>query len=512
MERRKDFVSDSNKWTCVCGKVNAGDFCEACGTSREEVVGKEGKTQVKENIVEENTGERDSKHKLSDYLSPSAQMEKQSSQYEKITRKNGSVKQISEMDRDIKENDTPLILDRELWDCSCGAMGNKGNFCSNCGRPKELANEPLHEENMDQTVQVGPIISTPKDHLESSPLESKKNETDISDGARSSKPKKRKWILVGIIGFFLCIFLGYMFALHEKEPVKNLTRTVASDLKKGDNTHSPREMKTDLSLGGLDLGMDIDGMHDVLGKENSSKDSQDSPGYMFYYYDDLQVGIKNRSVDALVSDGNSVKTKRGISEGSSLKDVQNAYGSDYTSMDYEDMTLYEYTFRDMKGRPGILRFAVKKKDNKVKYISVRIVEGGKKQSSNKNSVINGKLGQIVQGKDNVDARIIQTADKINQYLNTHSDFRNAGGLKQEARKEIQDAQSYIKALQNMTDVNTADRDMLIRLFQLETERAQGLYDGMAASSSGGSYQSGFERGRRASDEFDKQNADFKKRQ
>lgn len=189
-------MSDSNKWTCVCGKVNVGDFCEACGTSREEVVGKEGKTQVKENIVEENTGERDSKHKLSDYLSPSAQMEKQSSQYEKITRKNGSVKQISEMDRDIKENDTPLILDRELWDCSCGAMGNKGNFCSNCGRPKELANEPLHEENMDQTVQVGPIISTPKDHLELSPLESKKNETDISDGARSSKPKKRKWILV----------------------------------------------------------------------------------------------------------------------------------------------------------------------------------------------------------------------------------------------------------------------------------------------------------------------------
>ena len=155
MERRKHFVSDSNKWTCVCGKVNTGDFCEACGTSREEVVGKEGKTQVEENIVE-----RDSKHKLSDYLSPSAQMEKESSQYGNIIRKNGSIKQIGEMNRDTKEDDTSLILNRESWNCSCGAMGNKGNFCSNCGRPKEQSNEPLHEENMDQTVQVAPITST----------------------------------------------------------------------------------------------------------------------------------------------------------------------------------------------------------------------------------------------------------------------------------------------------------------------------------------------------------------
>lgn len=450
-------MGDSNKWTCVCGQINTGDFCEACGTSREEVVGKEERDQAKENLEE-----KGSKRKLSDYLAASDQSEPEVSRYEQIARKNGSAKQTDGTTSVTNESEPSPASNQESWDCSCGAKGNTGNFCANCGRPKELANEPLHEENMDQTVQVAPITSTPNDHLESSPLKSKKNDTDISDGARSSKPGKRKWILVGMIGFFLCIFLGYMFASHEKVPVKNLTRTVASDLKKSDNTHSPREMKTDLSLGGLDLGMDIDGMHDVLGKENSSKESQDSPEYMFYYYDDLQVGIKDRSVDALVSDGKSVKTKRGISEGSSLKDVQNAYGSDYTSMDYEDMTLYEYTFRDMKGRPGILRFAVKKKDNKVKYISVRIVEGEKKQSSNKNSVINGKLGQIVQGKDNIDARIIQTADKINQYLNTHSDFRNAGGLKQEARKEIQDAKSYIKALQNMTDVNTADSLIPIR--------------------------------------------------
>lgn len=116
---------------------------------------------------------------------------------------------------------------------------------------------------------------------------------------------------------------------------------------------------------------------------------------------------------------------------------------------------------------------------------------------------------MVKGKDNLDARITKTAGKINQYLSNHSDFRNADSLKQEAQKEIQDAQGYIKTLQSMNDVNTNDRDMLIRLFKLEIERAKGLYDGMAASSSGGSYQNGFERGRRASDEFDKQNAIFK---
>ena len=69
-----------------------------------------------------------------------------------------------------------------------------------------------------------------------------------------------------------------------------------------------------------------------------------------------------------------MKTKRGISEGSSVRDVIKAYGTDYTSMDYDDMTLYEYAFRDLKGRSGILRFAITKNDKRVNYISVRITE------------------------------------------------------------------------------------------------------------------------------------------
>ena len=364
-------MGDSNKWTCVCGQINTGDFCEACGTSREEVVGKEERDQVKENLEE-----KGSKRKLSDYLAASDQSEPEVSRYEQIARKNGSAKQTDGTTSVTNESEPSPASNQESWDCSCGAKGNTGNFCANCGRPKELANEPVREQNTDQTIQITPIASTQNVRSEAPSPVPEKPHTNVPPSTPSPKSGKKKWILIGALGFVLCIFLGYMVASNgKKEPVKDFTQTVASDVKKDDNTRPVREMKTDLSLGGLDLGMSLDDMQKVMGKENSKKDSEDLKGLVFYKYDILRAGVIDNKVHSLVSDGSSAKTKRGLHEGSSYQDMIDAYGSDYTKMNYKDKTLYEYTFKTLNGEDGLLRFAINKSDNKVAYISVRIPEG-----------------------------------------------------------------------------------------------------------------------------------------
>ena len=124
-------------------------------------------------------------------------------------------------------------------------------------------------------------------------------------------------------------------------------------------------------MGGVELGYSIEQMHKVLGKETSI-DEKDS--YKFYNYSDIQVGIKNGKVDALVSNSSAVATKRGIHQGSSLKDVFDKYGDNYNKMDYDDLILYEYTFATDNNKNGILRFAISKSNNQVNYISVRIPE------------------------------------------------------------------------------------------------------------------------------------------
>ena len=133
-------------------------------------------------------------------------------------------------------------------------------------------------------------------------------------------------------------------------------------------------MQTDLSLGGLDLGNSMLQMHQVLGQENTTKNSTDTPGLVFYNYADVQVGIQNSEVTSLVSNGPSVQTKRGLHEGSTLQEVQAAYGTDYySSQPYQNLMLYEYKFQTLNGENGLLRFAMNQSDNRVNYISVRVL-------------------------------------------------------------------------------------------------------------------------------------------
>lgn len=145
-------------------------------------------------------------------------------------------------------------------------------------------------------------------------------------------------------------------------------------------------MKTDLSLGGLDLGISTDEMHKAMGKENSTKDSKEIKGLTFYQFDTLKAGVIHDKIHSLVSNGSSAKTKRGLHEGSSYKDMIDAYGSDYVKMNYDNKVLYEYTFKSSTGEDGLLRFAINKSDQKVAYISVRIPEDNSAKQNQEKSV------------------------------------------------------------------------------------------------------------------------------
>lgn len=160
------------------------------------------------------------------------------------------------------------------------------------------------------------------------------------------------------------------------------------------------EMTTNLSLGGLDLGLTAEEMHKRLGNENSTKTEGT---FQYYYYDSLKVGIQNGKITSLVSDGSTAKTKLGIHEGSSLDDVVQAYGNNYMRMTYDSLVLYEYEYESLNGQKGILRFAINQSDNKVNYISVRIQEKPQAKAAPKEITVTyaGGKNSIFQLSDTV---------------------------------------------------------------------------------------------------------------
>lgn len=269
------------------------------------------------------------------------------------------------------------------WICpNCGQVNNDA-FCSKCGHKKPLeAVNPMNElQNLVENNMIndnsGRKIDTeisnkinPLEELQDLVKEpilktniSKRNSSTINESGSILK-----YIIIGVI-LVLGVFLGiYFFSNKTANDISSNTSNNGIISNEEKNIPS---VNSDLSLGGVELGYSIEQMHKVLGKETSI-DEKDS--YKFYNYSDIQVGIKNGKVDALVSNSSAVATKRGIHQGSSLKDVFDKYGDNYNKMDYDDLILYEYTFATDNNKNGILRFAISKSNNQVNYISVRIPE------------------------------------------------------------------------------------------------------------------------------------------
>ena len=204
------------------------------------------------------------------------------------------------------------------------------------------------------------------------------NENIVQNQVQNTPIDKRKKILIAsasIILLCICIFFGVKHLQNKEDTNTNNAVTQEPHIEK-----KVPEMTTNLSLGGLDLGLTVDEMHNRLGNETSTKTDG---AFQYYYYDNLKAGIQNGKITSLVSDGSAVKTKSGIHEGSSLDDVIQAYGNNYMRMAYDNLFLYEYEFEGIHGQKGILRFAINQSDNKVNYISVRIKDAPKAKAEPK---------------------------------------------------------------------------------------------------------------------------------
>ena len=305
----------------------------------------------------------------------------------------------------------------EVWTCSCGKVNNK-NFCSVCGkkRPAKLEKSEkwicpscgrtndknfcfyCGEQRPDDGSQAEPKSYIKNNQVSNEIPNTLSNSENISKIEQINPPLQnqsnntstKKFLgstLSGVIlGVIVVVFvlIGFYVIGGDDKSSNNVSSNISNSLTTSKDKKEVPSVDSDLSLGGLELGYSIDQMHEILGKETSI----DEKGiYKFYNYSDIQVGIKDGKIDALVSNSSAVATKRGIHQGSSLEDVFNKYGDNYNKMDYDDLVLYEYTFAANNDKNGILRFAISKSNNQVSYISVRIPEeeNTDTQSSDTNS-------------------------------------------------------------------------------------------------------------------------------
>lgn len=199
--------------------------------------------------------------------------------------------------------------------------------------------------------------------------------------APASEGNAPQAILVGIIVVLVIAIGAFAYKELAGSSGKGSNPSLAQQTSSSSGA-AARQMQSELSLGGLDLDMPVDDVRKALGKEDSS---EQKGKFQHIYYGTLDVGIYENTVHALVSDDPQHATKRGIHPGSTLDEVKKAYGTDYAPTDYEDKILYEYTFRSLGGHEGLLRFAVKKSDNTVAYISVRMPEDEKQAPQQKQS-------------------------------------------------------------------------------------------------------------------------------
>ncbi len=270
-------------------------------------------------------------------------------------------------------------MNDKTWTCmNCGSTGNKYPYCKECGKPRpgyETASKAMKPRTDHET--------------ESKAMVTKQKIFQQQEKAR----KKGRWKIIAGISLVAIILIATMVkSILTPEPVANTVQSnkvkqvsspeknvksmktkveevsVNSEKSKNESVKD-RKVKTDLSLGGLDLGMTVEQMHKLMGKELSKKTRD---GMTVYQYPDIEIGSHGNIITSLVSENGMVKTKRGVKQGDSLSVVQKYYGTDAMETEYEDMILYEYNSKDLDGRPGILRFAIKRGTNKVNYISVRI--------------------------------------------------------------------------------------------------------------------------------------------
>ena len=176
------------------------------------------------------------------------------------------------------------------------------------------------------------------------------------------KPQS-KFMIFLVVAIILGIFFSYGSSDNKETSSSSTTPSSAS-------VETP-EAKTDLSLNGIDLGLDVQQMVKFWGEPMEKERRED--GFLTYHYGSIDVGIVAGKVHSFVTNDPKYKTSRGLHVGSNYSEVEEQYGTNSKNMDLEDLTLHEYPFTSLDGQYGLLRFAIDK-SNRVNYISIRIVE------------------------------------------------------------------------------------------------------------------------------------------
>ncbi len=319
------------------------------------------------------------------------------------------------------------------WICSCGQINN-GNFCQTCGKPKRslaimkiaARTDSEKDSNSNKNAEKEPPVTRKKARqFDTDKKSSEKKVSIIPPSAPSEKftrrippqlyvddeglfssfmkdPQefliKRKDILVKALVFFLIfIVTSYDFRnigssnvpyspiiTQGTKPKPNASSQNIPEVRpyKLPSKSDMHNVSSDLSLGAICLGDNLDKVHSLLGKEGAIRDNQD--GFLRYDYPDVEVVVKNNVVEALVSKTSNVDTKRALHQDSTKQEVISTYGRDYELSEINGNTLLEYPFVSEHEKKSLLRFALK--NNVVEYISVRTLSDEKVTSAQKEDV------------------------------------------------------------------------------------------------------------------------------
>lgn len=171
-------------------------------------------------------------------------------------------------------------------------------------------------------------------------------------------------VLVGIICFIAS-------SNSSKDSLKDEPKQIVEEKVKIEETRPDyiKSQKTDLSLGGVDIGIDVIKLHEILGTE---KAEEKNGSRTILKYDHIDVELQDGKVYSIISNNADALTLRGIHKGSTLQDITIAYGEVPSNFNSGNLSMNEYKFNSLDNRGGILRFAVNKSSNTVDYISVRI--------------------------------------------------------------------------------------------------------------------------------------------
>ena len=285
----------------------------------------------------------------------------------------------------------------QSWVCGCGAV-NMGRFCVECGRQRG-AYEP-----QGMTTMAPPPPMAPPPGV-GAPNYGPPQGMGVPNYPPPMPPQPQnnsstKGFLYGAIGALcvgLLLFGGWKLFGDKKKtelpslppvetpvtpaqsaptaPAQTKPATPKPSAPKQETNTQARPAPTSterLSLGGIAIGYDLKKVRSLLGKEKEITDPYKS-GHLRYQYPDLEVVITNGVVTGFISKNARVKTERGIHEGSSLEEVFQKYGRDYSKFNYEDSTMYEYKMKSINGKDCLQRFAIK--NGKVDYVSCRVLEG-----------------------------------------------------------------------------------------------------------------------------------------